>query len=163
MMAEKLQHEYEILECPDKDFQHMGRRKMVFLLPKTGYNKYSELYWPSYVHFNFGATFRAGSCWRRALPPHFSRHLLHIHQFQHSNIWLRLFGDMPSHPALVGTCFTFISFSIVASSLGSLEMCPSTPCYVDTCYFIKSQHHGYGSTTQDSCHRSPFASTLLVS
>ena len=44
VIVEKLQREYEILECPDKDFQHMGRWKMVLLLPKTGYNKYFELY-----------------------------------------------------------------------------------------------------------------------
>ena len=78
----------------------MGRCKMVLLLLKTGYNKYSELYWPSYVHFNSGAAFRVGFHWRRALPPHFSRHLLHIHQFQHSSNQLGLFGDVPSHPKL---------------------------------------------------------------
>ena len=98
MTAELLQRESEISECPDKDFQLMGRCKMILLLPKTGYNKYSELYLPSYVHFNSGAAFGVGFHWRRALPPHFSRHLLHIHQFQHRSIWLRLFGDVPSHP-----------------------------------------------------------------
>ena len=58
--AEKLQRELEILECPHKDLQHMGRCKMVLLFPKTCYNKYSELYWLRYVHFNYGATFRVG-------------------------------------------------------------------------------------------------------
>jgi len=66
-------------------------------------------------------------------------------------------GDVPSHPTLVGTCFTFISFNIAAFSLGYLEMCPPTPGYVGTCYFINNQHHGYRSTTQNPCHRSPFA------
>ena len=78
----------------------MVRCKMVFLLPKIRYSKYSELYWPSYVHFNSGAAFGVGFHWRRALPPHFSRHLLHIHQFQHSSVRLGLFGDVPSHPRL---------------------------------------------------------------
>ena len=100
MTAELLQRESEILECPDKDFQLMGRCIMILLLLKTGYNKYFELYWPSYVHFNSGAAFGVGSHWRRALPPHFSRHLLHIHQFQHSSIRLGLFGDVSSHPRL---------------------------------------------------------------
>ena len=107
--AELLQHEFEISECPDKDFHHTGRCKMVLLLPKIGYNKYSELYWPSYVHFNSGAAFGVSSHWRRALPPHFSRHLLHIHQFHIS---------------------TF--------SLGYLDTCPPTPGYVGTCYFISN-------------------------
>jgi len=98
--VELLQCESEISECLDRDFQLMGRCKMILLLLKTGYNKYSELYWPIYVHFNFGAAFGVGFHWRRALPPHFSRHLLHIHQFQHSIIRLGLFGDMPSHPRL---------------------------------------------------------------
>lgn len=98
--AKLLQRKSEISECLDKDFHHMGRCKMVLLLPKIGYNKYSELYWLSYAHFNFGATFGVGSHWRRALPPHFSRHLLHIHQFQHSSIRLGLFGDVQSHPRL---------------------------------------------------------------
>ena len=78
----------------------MGRCKMILLLLKTGYNKYSELYWPSYAHFNSGAAFGVGFHWRRALPPHFSRHLLRMHQFQHSIIRLGLFGDVPSHPRL---------------------------------------------------------------
>jgi len=98
--AELLQRESEISECLDKDFHHMGRCKMVLPLLKTSYNKYSELYWPSYVHFNSGAAFRVGFHWRRALPPHFSSHLLHIHEFKHNNIRLGLFGDVPSHPRL---------------------------------------------------------------
>ena len=105
--TELLQHEYEIWESPDKDFHHMGRWKMILLLLKTGYNKYSELYWRSYVHFNSGAAYGVGSI-----------------------------GDVPSHPTLVGTCFTFISFNIAAFDLGYLEMCPHTPGYVGTCYFI---------------------------
>ena len=55
-------------------------------------------------------------------------------------------GDMPCHPTLVGTFFTFISFNIVAFGLGYLETSPPTPGYVGTCYFISNQHHGYGST-----------------
>ena len=98
--VELLQHEPEILECPDKDFQLMGRCKMILLFTKTCYNKYSELYWPSYVHFNSGVAFRVGFHWRWALPPHFSRHLRHIHHFQHSNIQIGLFGYVPSHPRL---------------------------------------------------------------
>ena len=100
MTTELLQRESEISESPDKDFHHMGRCKMILLLLKIGYNKYYELYWPSYVHFNFGAPFGAGFHWRHALPPHFSRHLLHIHQFQRSSIRLGLFGDVPSHRKL---------------------------------------------------------------
>ena len=73
------------------------------------------------------------------------------------------FGDVPSHPTLVGTCFTFISFSIAAFGLGYLETCPPTPSYVGTCYFIKNQHHSYGSTTQNPSHRSPFARLHIVS
>lgn len=49
-----------------------------------------------------------------------------------------LFGDVSSHPDLVGTCFTFTSFSIVASSLGCLETFLPTPTYVGTCYFINN-------------------------
>jgi len=66
-------------------------------------------------------------------------------------------GDVPSHPTLLGTCFTFISFSISTFSFGYLETCPPTRRYVGTCYFINNQHHGYGSTVQNPCHRSPFA------
>jgi len=64
---------------------------------------------------------------------------------QHSE-WVSI-GDVPSHPTLVGTCFTFISFNIAAIGLGYLEMCPPTPSYVGTCYFISNQHHGCGSST----------------
>ena len=78
----------------------MERCKMILPLLKTGYNKYSKLYWPSYVHFNSGAAFGVGFHWRCAVPPHFSRHLLHIHQFQLSSIRLGLFGDVPSLPRL---------------------------------------------------------------
>ena len=73
------------------------------------------------------------------------------------------FGDVPSHPALVGTCFTFISFSIAAFGLGYLETCPPTPSYVSTCYFINNQHHGYGSAAQNHFHRSPFARPHTIS
>ena len=73
------------------------------------------------------------------------------------------FGDVPSHPTLVGTCFTFTSFSITVFNLGYLEMYPPTPSYVGTCYFINNQHHGYGSTTQNPFHRSPFARPHTVS
>ena len=64
---------------------------------------------------------------------------------QHSE-WVPI-GDVPSHPTLVGTCFTFITFNIAAIGLGYLEMCPPTPGYVGTCYFISNQHHSYGSST----------------
>ena len=67
------------------------------------------------------------------------------------------FGDVPSHPALVGTCFTFISFSIEAFGWGYLETCPPTPNYVGTYYFINNHHHGYGSIAQNPSHQSPFA------
>ena len=67
------------------------------------------------------------------------------------------FGEMPSHPDLVGTFFTFISFSIAAFDLGYLETFPLTPSYVGTYYFINNQHHGYGSTAQNHFHRSLFA------
>ena len=70
---------------------------------------------------------------------------------------------MPSQPALVGTCFTFINFIIAVFGLGSLETCPPTPGYVGTCYFINSQHHTYGSTAQNLFHRSPFARPHIVS
>ena len=80
---------------------------------------------------------------------------------QHSE-WVSI-GDVPSHPTLVGTCFTSISFNIAAFSLGYLEMCPPTPGYVGTCYFINNQHHSYGSTTQNPWHRSPFARPHTVS
>ena len=73
------------------------------------------------------------------------------------------FGDVPSHPTLVGTCFTFISFIIAAFGLGYLERFPPTPCYVGTCYFINNQHYGYGSTAQNHFHRSPFARPHTVS
>lgn len=73
------------------------------------------------------------------------------------------FGDVPSHPALVGTCFTFISFNIAAFGLGYLETCPPTPSYVGTYYFINNQHHGYGSTAQNPSHRSPFVRLHTVS
>ena len=73
------------------------------------------------------------------------------------------FGDVPSHPALVGTCFTFINFSIVAFGFGYLETCPPTQSYVGTCYFINNQHDGYGSTAQNHFHRSPFARPHTVS
>ena len=118
-----MQHESKILECLDKDFLHMGRCKMALLLPKTGYNKYSELFWPSYVHFNSRAAFGVGSI-----------------------------GDVPSHPTLVGTCFTFINFSIAAFGFGYLETCPPTPGYVGTCYFIRNKDHGYGSSTNIEVH-----------
>ena len=80
---------------------------------------------------------------------------------QHSE-WVP-FGDVPSHLTLVGTCFTFISLIIAAFDLGYLETCPPTPSYVGTCYFIKNQHHSYGSTTQNHFHRSPFARPHTVS
>ena len=67
------------------------------------------------------------------------------------------FGEVPSQPALVGTCFTLISLIIAAFGLGYLETCPPTPSYVGTCYFINNQHHGYGSTAQNPFHRSLFA------
>ena len=70
---------------------------------------------------------------------------------------------MSSHPALLGTCFTFISFNIETSLLGSLETCPPTLSYVGTCYFINNQHHCYGSTAQNPYHRSPFARTHTIS
>ena len=73
------------------------------------------------------------------------------------------FGDVPSQPTLVGTCFTFISFNIASFGLGYLEMCPLTPRYVGTFYFINNQHHGYGSTTQNPSHRSPFVRPHTVS
>ena len=111
----------------------MGRWKMILLLLKIGYNRYSELYWPSYVHFNLE---------------------------QHSE-WVSI-GDVPSHPTLVGTCFTFISFNIAAFGLGYLETCPLTPGYVGTCYFINNQHHGYGSITQNPWHRNPFARSHTI-
>jgi len=99
----QLQHEFEFPD-PYRDFNHMGRCRMVIIFPTIGYNKYSELYWPSYAHFKlvfiFGATFRVGSLWRHTLPPCFNRHLLHINQFQHRKIWIGLFGDVPSHPML---------------------------------------------------------------
>lgn len=98
--TEKLQCEFEILGCLDKDFQHMGRCKIVLLFPKTGYNKYSKLYWLSDVHFNFGATFRVDFLWIHALLPRFSRYLLHIHQCHHNSIWLGFLRDVPSHPKL---------------------------------------------------------------
>jgi len=69
---------------------------------------------------------------------------------------------MPSYPTLVGTCSTFISFSIAISNLGSLEICPPTPSYVVTFYFINNQHHGYGSIAQNPCHRSPFSRSHIV-
>jgi len=47
-------------------------------------------------------------------------------------------GDMPSHPTLVGTCFTFINFNIAAFGLGYLETFPPTLGYVGTCYFINN-------------------------
>ena len=70
---------------------------------------------------------------------------------------------MPSHPALVGTCFTFISFTIATFSLDYLETFPPTPGYVGTCYFINNQHHGCRSTAQNPCHRSPFSRSQTVS
>jgi len=70
---------------------------------------------------------------------------------------------MPYHPTLVCTCFTFISFNIAASTLGSLEMFPPIPGYVGTCYLINIQHHGYGSTAQNPCHQSQFARPHTVS
>ena len=73
------------------------------------------------------------------------------------------FGDAPSHPALVGTYFTFISFSIATFGLGYLDTCPPTQSYVGTCYFINNQHHVYGSTAQNHSHRSPFARPHIVS
>ena len=73
------------------------------------------------------------------------------------------FGDMPSHPALIGTCFTFINFSITEFGLGYLETYPPTPSYVGTCYFINNHHHGYGSNKQNPFHRSPFARPHTVS
>ena len=99
-MAGQLQHESEFPESPDSAFKHMKRCRMIIPFPKIGYNKYSELYCPSYAHFKSGAAFGAGSLWRCALPPCLSRHLLHIHQFHHSSVWLGLFGDVPSHPKL---------------------------------------------------------------
>ena len=95
--ARQFQRENEILESPDIGFKDMERCRMIIPFPKTGYNKYSKLYWPSYAHFKSGAAFEAGSLWRCALLPRFSRHLLHIHQFQHSSVRLGLFGDIPSH------------------------------------------------------------------
>jgi len=80
---------------------------------------------------------------------------------QHSE-WVP-FGDVPSHPALVGTCFTFINFNIAAFYLGSLETFPPIPGYVGTCYFINNQHQVYGSTTQNPCHRIPFARLHTIS
>ena len=74
-----------------------------------------------------------------------------------------LIGDVPSHPTLLGTCFTFISFIIVAFGLGYLDMFPPTPSYVGTFYFINNQHHSYGSITQNPCHRSPFARLHTIS
>ena len=71
-------------------------------------------------------------------------------------------GDMPFHPALVSSCFTFINFSITEFGLGYLETYPPTPSYVGTCYF-NNQHHGYGSTAQNHFHRSPFARPHTIS
>lgn len=107
---------------------------MIILFPKLGYNKDSELYWSSYVHFKFGGTFKASSLWRRTLSSHFSRHLLHIHQFQHSRIRLGFFGDIPSHPRL---CRHLLLYQQSTSS--------------------------YGSTTQYSCHWNTFARPHTVS
>ena len=76
--------------------------------------------------------------------------------------WVSI-GDMPSHLTLVGTCFTFMSFSITTFSLVYLETCPPTPGYVGTCCFINNQHHGYGATTQNPYHRSPFARPHTIS
>ena len=73
------------------------------------------------------------------------------------------FGDVPSHPALLGTCFTFISFSIVAFVLGSLETCLPTRGYVGTYYFINNKHYGYESIAQNLCHWSPFSRSHTVS
>lgn len=112
----------------------MGRCWMVIMFPKIGYNKYL-----SYIN----------------------RVISILNLEQHSE---RVpFGDVPSHPTLVETCFTFISFSIAAPDLGSLETFPPTPGYARTCYFINDQHHGYGWTTKNPCHRSPFARTHVVS
>ena len=80
---------------------------------------------------------------------------------QHSE-WMPI-GDVPSHPTSVGSCFTSISFNIASFGLGYLETCPPTPGYVGTCYFINNQHHSYGSTAQNPCHRSPFARPHTVS
>ena len=79
--ARQFQRESESIESPDSGFKHMRRCRMIIPFPKIGYNKSFELYWPSYAHFKSRAAFEAGSLWRRALPPRFSRHLLHIHQF----------------------------------------------------------------------------------
>ena len=84
-----------------------------------------------------------------------------ILNMEHHSEWVP-FGDVPSHPALVGTCFTFISFNIAVFGLGYLDTWPPTPIYVGTCYF-NNQHHGYGSTTQNPFHRSPFARPHIVS
>ena len=65
----QFQRKSESLESPDSGFKHMKWCRMIIPFPKTGYNKYSELYWPSYAHFKSGAAFEAGSLWRRALPP----------------------------------------------------------------------------------------------
>ena len=98
--AKQFQHESAGLESLDSGFKHMRKCRMIIPFPKTGYNKNSELYWPSYAYFKSIVASGAGSLWRRALPPYFSRHLLHIHQFQHSNVRLGLFRDVPSHPKL---------------------------------------------------------------
>jgi len=80
---------------------------------------------------------------------------------QHSK-WVP-FGDVLSHPTLVGTYFTFINFNIEAPGLGYLETCPPTLGYVGTCYFTNTQHHGYGSTTLNPCNWSLFAGLHTVS
>lgn len=85
----QLQCEFEFPECPDRDFIHIGRWRMVILFPKISYNKHSELYWPSYSHFKFGAAFRANYLWIRVLPPRFSRNLLHIHHHPTWVLWRR--------------------------------------------------------------------------
>ena len=73
------------------------------------------------------------------------------------------FRDVPSHPALVGTYFAFISFSIETFSFGYLGMFLHTKSYVYIYYFINHQHHGYGSTAQNHFHRSPFAKPHTIS
>lgn len=71
--------------------------------------------------------------------------------------------DVPSHLTLVGTYFTFISFNIAISGLGSLETCPPTLGYVGTYYFIIIQNHSYGSTPKNPCYRSPFSKPHTIS